>query len=487
MAALGRKDVDIDTDRLWTADETARFLGIPKATLYQWHYLGIGPKPGRVGRHLRYDPGEVILWVPRAARGRMSISGRWHKTRPSPGDVPCREHSRGNTKLYPTAEHMRGDRWLVRWRDEQGNQCKRSFGKKSGRDPETSAEAFDSQRTADTARGDWIDPRIGRTPFGEYAPVWMKSRLHKTGTVDTYAGHLRNHIIPVLGKYGLAAIRPTMAQHWVKELQSVSGLSPATIETIYVIFASIMRGAVRDGYIRKTPCDDIGLPEVRPTVVRLLIPAQVLALADAMPRRYAPLVLLGAIAGLRQGEAFGLSFNRVDLDTEMITVDQQVVIVDRRPVLAPPKTSASLREVPMAAFLRDALVAHAGQLGLAHSDVLCRTSKGTLFRRDYYTVRSGSLPSWPSGSWPTSRSTTCATRLPVRPWPRASRSPRYPAGWGTSRSPPPSTSTATWSRRPAAGPAMRLTGRSPGGDVPPECPRYLLGGVPLQVRGLNRG
>ena len=175
-----------------------------------------------------------------------------------------------------------------------------------------------------------------------------------------------------------------MVQHWVKELQSVTGLGPATIETIYVIFASVMRGAVRDGYIRKTPCDDIRLPEVRPTVVRLLTPAQVLALADAMPRRYAPLVLLGAIAGLRQGEAFGLALNRVDLNTEMITVDQQVVIVDRRPVLAPPKTSASLREVPMAAFLHDALVTHAGQLGLAENDVLCRTSKGTLFRRDYY-------------------------------------------------------------------------------------------------------
>ena len=54
--------MNIDTDRLWTADETARFLGIPKATLYQWHYLGTGPKPGRVGRHLRYDPGDVIRW-----------------------------------------------------------------------------------------------------------------------------------------------------------------------------------------------------------------------------------------------------------------------------------------------------------------------------------------------------------------------------------------------------------------------------------------
>lgn len=255
----------------------------------------------------------------------MSVSDRWHKSKPEPGDAPCKEHSRGSTKLYPTSEHLRGDRWLVRWRSERGEQLKRSFPRKSGRDPETCAEAFDAQRHADEARGEWIDPRMGRIPFQNYALAWMKSRLHKTGTVDTYELHLKNHIMPVFGNYGLAAIRPTMVQQWIKDLQSAKGLAPRTIETIYVIFASIMRGAVRDGYIRKTPCIDIRLPEISKTIVRLLTPAQVLALTDAMPQRYALLVLLGAGAGLRQGEAFGLALDRIDATAGMITIDQQVV------------------------------------------------------------------------------------------------------------------------------------------------------------------
>ena len=283
----------------------------------------------------------------------MSVSDRWHKSKPRPGDVPCKEHSRGNVKLYPTAEHLRGDRWLVRWRDENGEQCKRSFAKRKGFDPETCAEAFDAQRRADEARGEWIDPRIGRTPFQEYAPIWMKSRLHKTGTVDTYEGHLRNHIVPAFGRFGIASIPPTMVQQWIKDLQTIKGLAPRTVETIYVIFASIMRGAVRDGYIRRTP-------------------------------RYALLVLLGAGAGLRQGEAFGLALDRVDAESGMITVNQQVVVVDRRPVLATPKTSASLRDVPMPRFVMRAVSAHADQLGLDQGDVLCRTPRGTLLRRDYY-------------------------------------------------------------------------------------------------------
>jgi integrase len=314
----------------------------------------------------------------------MTVSDRWHKSKPSSGGIPCKEHSRGNSKLYPTAEHLRGDRWLVRWRDENGEQCKRSFSKRQGNNPETCAEAFDAQRRADEARGEWIDPRIGRTPFGEYALVWMKSRLHKTATVDTYQGHLANHIVPAFGRSGLAAIRPTMVQQWVKDLQAVKGLAPRTIETIYVIFASIMRGAVRDGYIRKTPCTDIRLPEVSKTTVRLLTPAQVLGLAAVMPQRYGLLVLLGAGAGLRQGEAFGLALDRIDVTAGMITVDQQVIIVDRHPVLGPPKTSASLREVPMPRFVLRAVMAHADRLGLDGADVLCPTSKGTLLRRDYY-------------------------------------------------------------------------------------------------------
>ncbi len=68
----------------------------------------------------------------------------------------------------------------------------------------------------------------------------------------------------------------------------------------------------------------------------------------------------------------------------MITIDQQVIIVDRRPVLADPKTFSSLRGVPMPAFLLRAVTGHCGQFALTGNDVLCRTGRGTLLRRDYF-------------------------------------------------------------------------------------------------------
>jgi integrase len=251
--------------------------------------------------------------------------------------------------------------------------------------PEVSAEAFDAQRTADEARGDWLDPRLGRTPFGDYAPVWVKSRLHRVGTSASYEVNLRRHILPVFGNRGLASIRPTMVQQWVRDLQTDKQLAPRTIETIYVIFSSIMRGAVRDGYIRRSPCVDIRLPEPDKTTIRLLEPGQILTLAQAtIPARYGLMVLLGGGTGLRQGEALGLTLDRIDAVSGMLRVDQQVIIVNRLPALAPPKTVASVREVPVPRFLLDAIQRHVEQFQLAADAVLCSSARGKLLRRDYY-------------------------------------------------------------------------------------------------------
>lgn len=55
--------VSIDSPRLWSAQDTSTYLGVPVGTLYQWRHRGIGPKAYRVGRHLRYDPAHVRAWL----------------------------------------------------------------------------------------------------------------------------------------------------------------------------------------------------------------------------------------------------------------------------------------------------------------------------------------------------------------------------------------------------------------------------------------
>lgn len=52
----------LPTRRLWGVTDVADYLGVPVKTLYQWRHQGYGPRSRRVGRHLRYDPRDVVTW-----------------------------------------------------------------------------------------------------------------------------------------------------------------------------------------------------------------------------------------------------------------------------------------------------------------------------------------------------------------------------------------------------------------------------------------
>ena len=45
----------------------------------------------------------------------MAVYDRWHRD-PRPGDQPCK-CGKGRQKLYPSAVHLKGKRWQVRWDD----------------------------------------------------------------------------------------------------------------------------------------------------------------------------------------------------------------------------------------------------------------------------------------------------------------------------------------------------------------------------------
>jgi hypothetical protein len=61
-AALPRRG-----ERLWSVHDVSDYLGVPVATLHYWRHLGEGPRAFKVGRHLRYDPAAVQVWLHRDA------------------------------------------------------------------------------------------------------------------------------------------------------------------------------------------------------------------------------------------------------------------------------------------------------------------------------------------------------------------------------------------------------------------------------------
>lgn len=133
--------------------------------------------------------------------------------------------------------------------------------------------------------------------------------------------------------------------------------SPAS--RVHGVLASIYKNAMKDRRVVASPCEGTRLPKEEPRRIVPLSTEQVEALIDALPERYRALAILGAGSGVRQGEAFGLSVDRVDFLRRTIRVDRQLVLVQGyEPFLAPPKTTKSHRSIPLPQVVVDALAAH---------------------------------------------------------------------------------------------------------------------------------
>jgi hypothetical protein len=150
----------------------------------------------------------------------VSVTDRWHKARPRPGEEKCRQH-----KIAPSADHGQGDRWQVRWRDEQGRQKKKAFAKKSD------ADNYDAKVKTQLADGTYIDESAGQVSFRAYAEDWRANRMHDPATAERIEGMLRNHVYScdempgrtrgggrAIGDYPLRVLakRVTLIQGWIK-------------------------------------------------------------------------------------------------------------------------------------------------------------------------------------------------------------------------------------------------------------------------------
>src|SRR5204862_1460567 len=83
---------------------------------------------------------------------------------------------------------------------------------------------------ADMERGQWHDPRLGRTTFGEWAAQWLAGNLSKRATTlarDTVV--LQTHVLPLLRDRPLASIAPAQIKGVVDAM--AARLVPDTVRT----------------------------------------------------------------------------------------------------------------------------------------------------------------------------------------------------------------------------------------------------------------
>jgi len=230
-----------------------------------------------------------------------------------------------------------GKGWVGRWRDpDKKSRCKTFPTQVEARRYAIVMEAVGHQ-------GTYVDPAAGKVTFGAFATKWTANQVHSRGTALQVEGNLRLHVLPVLGRKQLRAISRSDIQGLVKKLTTT--LAPGTVEVVYRYTVAIFRAAVGDKLISESPCVNIKLPRQEPNKVVPFTVDQVEKMAEAVAPRYRAMVILAAGSGLRQGECFGLTVDRVDFERGTVTVDRQIVLhAGAPPHLAPPQDPRQLQD-----------------------------------------------------------------------------------------------------------------------------------------------
>jgi integrase len=281
--------------------------------------------------------------------------------------------------------------WRARYRDSSGREHSKHFARK------TDAQRWLDEVTAAIVTGQYVDPRSGRITFREYAERWRSAQMHRPSTENYIERQLRRHAYPILGDRPVSSIMPSDVQVWTKRL--AEQLAPSTVGVVHGIVSGIFRTAVRNRVIASNPCDDTKLPKVDKPQIQPLPTDVVHRLADAIPDRYRALVILAAGTGMRQGECFGLSVDRVNFLRREVRVDRQLVYISRqRPSFGPPKTPKSERIIPLPQVVIDALAAHLAAYPPGPDGLIFTTAAGEPIRRTSFggawrpTVKAAGAP-----------------------------------------------------------------------------------------------
>ena len=239
---------------------------------------------------------------------------------------------------------------------------------RSGRrhfDRKADAQRFLDALRGDLARGIYIDPASGRMPFRAYAEEWRAAQMHRPSTASQCETYLRLHAYPTLGDRPIGSIRRSEIQAWVKD-RSARPRPRLGRARLPLGGDDLQGGRRRPAHRLRRPASGSSSPSGDHGEITPLEVEAVEALADAVPpplpgaRSSSPPAL-----GLRQGECFGLTVDRVDFLRRQVRVDRQLVGArPASPEFGPPKSQAGFRTVPDARrWSTEALAAHLAAFG----------------------------------------------------------------------------------------------------------------------------
>jgi integrase len=235
-------------------------------------------------------------------------------------------------------------RWQARYRDPSGHLRGKTFARK------TDAQMFLASVKTDLRRGEWADPKLGKTTYGAWAERWMGTHAHlRPKTVAGYESLLRSLVLPEYGSSNLGRIEPIQVREWISNL-TARGLSSSRIRQAYQLLSASLKAAVESGYIVRSPCVGVRLPKATRREMLFLDPAGIERLAGSIVEPYGILIRFAAYSGLRFGELSALKVGRIDLLGGKVRVVEAYSDVSGTLHLGSPKSGRE-RTVPLPRFL----------------------------------------------------------------------------------------------------------------------------------------
>lgn len=168
---------------------------------------------------------------------------------------------------------------------------------------------------------------------------------------------------PLQGPYTRHSVAALVRRHRTAgPANREGGLAPRTVAHVATIVKRALKDAVRWGRIVRNPADAVDPPR---RTVRPELPAweaktlrRFLQAAEADGDRLAPLWTFLATTGVRRGEALGLRWADLNLETGVATIWRTLVTVGHVPTVSEPKTAAGRRSVTLDPGTIDVLRRH---------------------------------------------------------------------------------------------------------------------------------
>ena len=217
----------------------------------------------------------------------------------------------------------------------------------------------------------------------DYADRWIEQRHLRTRTRKHYESMLKRLILPDLGDIKLVKLTPARVREWHAGLGSAH---PTRNAHAYALLHAICATAVADEVLDANPCRiRAAMQTKRKRDVDVLTPAQVDALAAAMPAELSASVVLAAWCGLRWGETSELRRKDVSADAAVLRIRRAVTYRDGEFSVGEPKTAAGIRDVAVPPHIRPTLQAHLkNHVGKGVESLLFPGDGGGHLRGDQY-------------------------------------------------------------------------------------------------------